>query len=194
MREYHKQVLLGLKIFLSRGLPLVLVSAAAAGVFLLKTPDSAKQASAPGARDPNATVGQYEGKSEAEIQAELDKVVQEGMFNISINPDIRMTSGRAEAELRVENIPARRQLYGNSTVYSIRSGNGTARRTGCGKSPDHSSKVRKRAIYSCTCKWLVFVDVIALSRSPATSADPAPPRRHGRGAPSPPVRNISAGG
>ena len=101
MREYHKQVLLGLKIFLSRGLPLVLVSAAAAGVFLLKTPDSAKQASAPGARDPNATVGQYEGKSEAEIQAELDKVVQEGMFNISINPDIRMTSGRAEAELRV---------------------------------------------------------------------------------------------
>lgn len=104
MREYHKQVLLGLKFLLSRGLPLVLVSAAAAGVFLLKTPNSAKQAFAPGARDPNATIGQYEGKSEAEIQAELDKVVQEGMFNISINPDIRMTSGRAEAELRVENI------------------------------------------------------------------------------------------
>ena len=110
MREYHKQVLLGLKFLLSRGLPLVLVSAAAAGVFLLKTPNSAKQASAPGARDPNATVGQYEGKSEAEIQAELDKVVQEGMFNISINPDIRMTSGRAEAELRVENIPANHHL------------------------------------------------------------------------------------
>ena len=94
MREYHKQVLLGLKIFLSRGLPLVLVSAAAAGIFLLKTPNSAKRASAPGARDPNATVGQYE----------------EGMFNISINPDIRMTSGRAEAELRVENIPANHHL------------------------------------------------------------------------------------
>ena len=233
MREHHKQVLLGLKFLLSRGLPLVLVSAATAGVFLLKTPNSAKQASAPGARDPNATVGQYEGKSEAEIQAELDKVVQEGMFNISINPDIRMTSGRAEAELRVENIPANHHLmsvtlsrddtgevlyasgliepgyhiqavpletvlpggsYTASTVYSIRSGNGTARRTGCGKSPDHSSKVRKRAIYSCTCKWLVFVDVIALSRSPATSAYPAPPHRHGRGAPSPPARNISAGG
>ena len=74
MREYHKQVLLGLKFLLSRGLPLVLVSAATAGVFLLKTPNSAKQAFAPGARDPNATVGQYEGKSEAEIQAELDKV------------------------------------------------------------------------------------------------------------------------
>lgn len=69
-----------------------------------------KAAFAPGARDPNATVGQYEGKSEAEIQAELDKVVQEGMFNISINPDIRMTSGRAEAELRVENIPANHHL------------------------------------------------------------------------------------
>ena len=33
MREYHKQVLLGLKFLLSRGLPLVLVSAATAGVF-----------------------------------------------------------------------------------------------------------------------------------------------------------------
>ena len=32
MREYHKQVLLGLKFLLSRGLPLVLVSAATAGV------------------------------------------------------------------------------------------------------------------------------------------------------------------
>ena len=32
------------------------------------------------------------------------------MFNISINPDIRMTSGRAEAELRVENIPANHHL------------------------------------------------------------------------------------
>ena len=31
MREYHKQVLLGLKFLLSRGLPLVLVSAATAG-------------------------------------------------------------------------------------------------------------------------------------------------------------------
>ena len=134
MREYHKQVLLGLKFLLSRGLPLVLVSAAAAGVFLLKTPDSAKQASAPGARDPNATVGQYEGKSEAEIQAELDKVVQEGMFNISINPDIRVIRNDAmtvsairalapeaiilspgpghpeDAELRVENIPANHHL------------------------------------------------------------------------------------
>ena len=165
MREYHKQVLLGLKFLLSRGLPLVLVSAAAAGVFLLKTPNSAKQASAPGARDPNATVGLRPHRT--------------GISH----------SGGAAGDR-----PARRQLYGNSTVYSIRSGNGTARRTGCGKSPDHSSKVRKRAIYSCTCKWLVFVDVIALSRSPAASAYPAPPRRRGRGAPSPPARNISAGG
>ena len=40
----------------------------------------------------------------------LKSLTQEGMFNISINPDIRMTSGRAEAELRVENIPANHHL------------------------------------------------------------------------------------
>ena len=68
---------------------------------------------------PEVTLGEYKGVAvpkkevtvtDEEVQAELDKVVQEGMFNISINPDIRMTSGRAEAELRVENIPANRHL------------------------------------------------------------------------------------
>lgn len=61
-------------------------------------------------RDPNAAVGQYEGKTEEEIQAELDKIVEEGMFNISINSTVLMASGRDEAEVRIENIAANHHL------------------------------------------------------------------------------------
>ena len=61
-------------------------------------------------RDPNAQVGQYEGKTEAEIQAELDKIVEEGMFNISINSTVFLPSGKDEAELRIENIAANHHL------------------------------------------------------------------------------------
>ena len=61
-------------------------------------------------RDPNAQVGQYEGKTEEEIQAELDKIVEEGMFNISINSTVLMASGKDEAELRIENIAANHHL------------------------------------------------------------------------------------
>lgn len=61
-------------------------------------------------RDPNAQVGQYKGKTEAEIQAELDKVVEEGMFNISINSTVFLPSGKDEAELRIENIAANHHL------------------------------------------------------------------------------------
>ena len=61
-------------------------------------------------RDPNAAVGQYEGKTEEEIQAELDKIVDEGMFNISINSTVVMASGKDEAEVRIENIAANHHL------------------------------------------------------------------------------------
>ena len=61
-------------------------------------------------RDPNAALGQYEGKTEEEIQAELDKIVEEGMFNISINSNVLMHSGKDEAELRIENIAANHHL------------------------------------------------------------------------------------
>ena len=61
-------------------------------------------------RDPNAAVGQFEGKTEEEIQAELDKIVEEGMFNISINSTVYMQSGTDEAELRIENIAANHHL------------------------------------------------------------------------------------
>lgn len=54
--------------------------------------------------------GQLKGKSEAEIQAELDRVVEEGMFNISIASVIEFDSGTSEGELRIENVPGNRYL------------------------------------------------------------------------------------
>lgn len=56
-------------------------------------------------RDPNAAVGQYEGKTEEEIQAELDKIVEEGMFNISIASVVTVENGD-DAMVRIENIAA----------------------------------------------------------------------------------------
>lgn len=56
-------------------------------------------------RDPNAAVGQLEGKSAEEIQAELDRIVEEGMFNISIASQVEFADGQSEGELRIENVP-----------------------------------------------------------------------------------------
>ena len=54
--------------------------------------------------------GQLEGKTDAEIQAELDRVVEEGMFNISIASVIELESGTSEGDLRIENVPGNRYL------------------------------------------------------------------------------------
>lgn len=59
-------------------------------------------------RDPNASVGQLEGKTPEEIEAELNRIVEEGMFNISINPAPIFPSGTEEGNLRIENVPANR--------------------------------------------------------------------------------------
>lgn len=56
-------------------------------------------------RDPNASLGQLEGKTQEEIQSELDRVVEEGMFNISISSLVKFEDGQSEGELRIENVP-----------------------------------------------------------------------------------------
>ena len=79
-------------------------------LFLLLGQDDGGQISTERDRDPNAAIGQYEGKTQEEIQAELDKIVEEGMFNISINSTVMMENGESEAELRIENLAANRHL------------------------------------------------------------------------------------
>ncbi len=63
-----------------------------------------------GARDSAMTQGQLEGKTSEEIQAELDRIVQDGMFNIAVSSDIEMASGEDEAEVLIENVPGNQYL------------------------------------------------------------------------------------
>lgn len=55
-------------------------------------------------------LGQLDGKSEEEIIAELNRVVEEGMFNISIANVVRLQTGNSEGEFNIENSPANRYL------------------------------------------------------------------------------------
>ena len=56
------------------------------------------------AREAAALAGQLEGKTEEEIQAELNRIVEEGMFNISIN------TAPTEGPLQIEHVPGNRYL------------------------------------------------------------------------------------
>ena len=61
-----------------------------------------------------AKLGQLDGKSEEEIQAELNRVIEEGMFHIAINTQPIFTSGTAEGNLEIENVPG--NLYDMAVV------------------------------------------------------------------------------
>ena len=53
-----------------------------------------------------AQLGQLDGKSEAEIQKELNRVVEDGTMAISINVNPAFSSGDAEGNLEIENVPS----------------------------------------------------------------------------------------
>lgn len=55
--------------------------------------------------DESAQAGQAPNKTPAELQAELNRVVEEGMFNISIASVIEFPSPDGEADAYIENIP-----------------------------------------------------------------------------------------
>ena len=61
-------------------------------------------------RDPNSSLGQLQGKTNEEIQAELDRQVEEGMFNISISSNVEFADGTSEGELKIENVPGNRYV------------------------------------------------------------------------------------
>ncbi len=62
------------------------------------------------ARDPNAALGQLEGKTQEEIQAELDRTVAEGMLSISIASFVEFSDGSSEGEVKIENAPSNHYL------------------------------------------------------------------------------------
>ena len=58
--------------------------------------------------DPAARTGQAPYKTEEEMQAELDRVIEEGMFNISIASIIEFENGSAPGTAYIENVPGNR--------------------------------------------------------------------------------------
>ena len=56
--------------------------------------------------DTDAMAGRIQTMSEEEIQEELNRVVEEGMFNISIASAIVFESPESEGEARIENVAA----------------------------------------------------------------------------------------
>lgn len=56
--------------------------------------------------DQSAIEGTLPGKTQEEIQAMLNQIVEEGMFNISIAPVIVFENAAAEGQARIENVPA----------------------------------------------------------------------------------------
>lgn len=60
--------------------------------------------------DLNAKSGQAPYKTQEEMQAELDRVVDEGMFNISIANVIQFDDGASTGTAYIENVPGNRYL------------------------------------------------------------------------------------
>lgn len=58
--------------------------------------------------NPNAQTGQAPYKTAEEVQAELDRVVEEGMFDISIASVIQFEDGTSTGTAYIENIPGNR--------------------------------------------------------------------------------------
>lgn len=58
--------------------------------------------------DESAQTGNLPGKTDEEIEAALNSVVDEGMFNISIAPEITFKDGTSKGAVRIENIEANR--------------------------------------------------------------------------------------
>ncbi len=55
-------------------------------------------------------LGQLDGKTADEIRAELDRIVEDGMMNISIASVIEFENGTSEGEVKIENSPANHYL------------------------------------------------------------------------------------
>ncbi|MBC3939826.1 MULTISPECIES: hypothetical protein [Anaerotruncus] len=97
--------------WLAAGIAVVLVAAAAAGFFWWR--GSYRQDSF---FDVSALTGALPGKSEEEVIAELNRVVDEGMFNIAINSYITFPDAKGEGVANIENVPGNRY---NMTVSIV---------------------------------------------------------------------------
>lgn len=83
---------------------LLIIVIALLAVLVLRPPTQQAVATAP-RKDPTAMVGELKDKTKEEIQAELNKVVEAGMFNVKVNTVIDYPDGNSEGEVRIQNVP-----------------------------------------------------------------------------------------
>lgn len=94
-------------------LAVVIAAIVIAGLFLWKSCGAEKS---PFAFDDLAKNGYLEGRTPEDLQNLVNKQVEEGMFNISINSVITFEDGNAEGNMRIENIEANRYYMTVSLV------------------------------------------------------------------------------
>ena len=87
---------------------LLLIAIAAGALAWLYTCSNVDMPGKP--RNLNAELGMLDGKTDAEIQAELNRVVDESMFDISIASTMEFPDGASEGDIRIENVPGNRYL------------------------------------------------------------------------------------
>lgn len=87
---------------------LLVVLLAVGGYFLVTKVWAKPAAHGNGFFDAGAIEGNLPTKTDQEIQDELNRIVEEGMFNISIAPTITFENSDSEGQARIENIEANR--------------------------------------------------------------------------------------
>lgn len=98
-------------------LVLLLLLLAAGAAFLVMRKPVPSQPQSQYDLDANALAGFLPGHSDEEIQAELDRIIEKGFFNVAINPTpVLKTDGKLN--LNIENVPANHYLM-QVNVYLI---------------------------------------------------------------------------
>lgn len=84
---------------------LLVLAAAGAAFLLLRKPAAPAQPQSQYDLDANALAGFLPGHSDEEIQAELDRIIEKGFFNVAINPTPELKAD-GTMNLNIENVPA----------------------------------------------------------------------------------------
>ncbi|MFR9189005.1 MAG: hypothetical protein ACLVL7_01135 [Anaerotruncus massiliensis (ex Togo et al. 2019)] len=123
----------------------------------------------------SALTGALPGKSEEEVIAELNRVVDEGMFNIAINSYITFPDAKGEGVANIENVPGNRY---NMTVSIVLDDTGETVYQSKGIKPgQYIQKIRldeelPEGFYYATAVFTAYAQDEAHPRRPGGRKDP----------------------
>ena len=107
----------------------------------------------------NAELGQLDGKSKEEIEAELNRIVEEGSMHISMNTKPIFKNGKAKGDLKIENSPANH--YGQEIIITVNKTGKEIYRSGLLMPNHHIQKDKlkvdlKKGNYECTATFVAY--------------------------------------